>query len=69
MAHHTEQVGFPAIPLTAGMRLRLRALSPTANSAVAGVVFTEWSIYGYDESEPLELEPAPVEWLGLPAEG
>lgn len=51
MAHHTEAVGFPAIPLSPGMILRLRALSPTTDAAVAGVTSTIWSIYGYDESE------------------
>lgn len=50
MAHHTEQVGFPAIPLNAGMKLRLRALSPTTDAEVAGVTSTNWSIYGYDRS-------------------
>ena len=50
MAHHTEQAGFPAIPLSGGMKLRIRALSPTTDAEVAGVTSTNWAIYGYDES-------------------
>lgn len=50
MAHHTEQVGFPAIPLQPGMRLKLEALSPTTDAAVAGVTCSRWSVYGYDQS-------------------
>jgi len=69
MAHHTEQVGFPAIPLGPGMKFRLRALSPTTGLVVAGVVFEEWAIYGYDESETPEEPVTPLEWLGLPASG
>jgi len=69
MAHHTEQAGFPAIPLTAGMILRIRALSPTTDAEVAGVTSTNWAIYGYDESEGApEPEPS-LEWLQLPVSG
>lgn len=50
MAHHTEQTGFPAIPLRPGMRVRLRAISPTTGAAITGVTATEWAIYGRDRS-------------------
>lgn len=69
MAHHTEQVGFPAIPLNAGMKLRLRALSPTADAAVTGVTGSEWSIYGRDESDEPDLPEAPLEILVIPTLG
>lgn len=51
MTHFTEQVGFPNIPLGPGMKLRLRALDPTADTTVAGVTSSQWMIYGRDESE------------------
>lgn len=63
MAHNTEQVGFPAIPLGPGMKFRLRALSPTTGSVVTGVIFTEWAIYGYDESGPPPEPEERVEWF------
>ena len=66
MAHHTEQVGFPAIPLSPGMKLRIRALSPTADAAITGVTSTAWSIYGRDESDGPEEPVQPVQWLELP---
>lgn len=75
MAHNTEQVGFPAIPLNAGMQIRIRALSPTADSTVSGVVFQQWAIYGYDESDqpegpevapPYSLDTDEDVALGLP---
>lgn len=69
MAHHTEQVGFPAIPLDPGMILRIRALSPTTDAAVAGVTSTSWAIYGYDESEEPPEPVEPVEWLAVPTSG
>jgi len=62
MAHHTEQAGFPAIPLTAGMILRIRALSPTTDTEVGGVTSTNWAIYGYDESEGLPLAKEVPTW-------
>lgn len=51
MAHHTEQTGFPALPLSAGMQLRIEAISTNTDSSVAGVTSTRWSIYGYDETD------------------
>lgn len=69
MAHHTEQAGFPAIPLNAGMKLRLRALSPTTDAAVAGVTSREWSIYGRDESDELADVVPPLDELTVPSSG
>ena len=63
MAHHTEQQGFPAVSVIEGMRLRLRAISPTTGNAVTGVTAREWAVYGRDESEPPEEPVQPVEWL------
>lgn len=56
MAHYTEQVGFPPLPLNGTMVVRLRALSPSADATVAGVACTLWALYGrkVDEGEPLE---------------
>lgn len=68
MAHHTEQVGFPAIPLNAGMKVRLRAISPTTGAAITGVTAREWAIYGRDESEPLPEPDPTVEWVTIPME-
>lgn len=63
MAHHTEQVGFPELPLTAGMIIRLRAISPTTDAAVTGVTASEWMIYGRDKSPGAPLaEELPV-WV------
>lgn len=56
MAHHTEQQGFPAVPLNAGMRVRVRVISPTTGSAVTGVTATEWAIYARDKSPGAPLE-------------
>jgi len=70
VAHHTEQTGFPAIPLSPGMKLRIRALSPTTDAAVAGVTSTNWAIYGYDQSGQELTDVVPVYSLevdeGLP---
>ena len=68
MAHHTEQAGFPAIPLGPGMQLRLEALSPTTDAAITGVTSSRWSIYGYDESDEPALEPE-LTVLILPSSG
>jgi hypothetical protein len=56
VAHHTEAEGYPPIPLNAGMRFRLRTISPTTGSAVTGVTATEWAIYGRDYSAMPEEE-------------
>jgi len=63
VAHHTEQAGFPPIPLSGGMKLRIRALSPTLDAAVAGVTSTNWSIYGYDKSAGVPLEDPIPDWV------
>lgn len=69
MAHHTEQVGFPAIPLSAGMKIRIRAISPTTDAAVAGVTATTWAIYGRDESEDAPPAEPGLEVLMIPTSG
>lgn len=69
MAHHTEQTGFPAFPLTPGLRVVLEAVSPTTDAAVAGVTATRFSIYGYDESDEPEDPIQPVEWFDVPYGG
>jgi hypothetical protein len=33
------------------MKLVLEAINPTTDAAVAGVLVTRWSIYGYDASD------------------
>lgn len=68
MAHHTEQTGFPAIPLAPGMKLRLRALSPTTDAAVTGVTSTIWSIYGRDKSAGPPLAEELPTWVPEEAE-
>ena len=60
MAHHTEQTGFPPIPLNGGMIVRLRALSPTTDVAVTGVTSTNWAIYGLDQSVAVEPDVIPA---------
>lgn len=71
MAHHTEQAGFPNIPLNAGMKLRIRALSPTTDAEVAGVTSTQWSIYGRDKSIGVEglLSDTVPGWIPGEVEG
>lgn len=69
MAFLTEHEGFPNIPLTAGMVIKLEAVDPTSETPVAGVTSSKWMIYGEDESEgPPEL-PLPVDWLEIPTSG
>ena len=63
MAHFTEQTGFPAIPLNGGMKLRLRALSPTTDAEVAGVTASLWAIYGRDKSPGLPLAEELPGWV------
>lgn len=69
MAHHTEQTGFPAVPITDGTTLRLRALSPTTDAEISGVLVGQWAIYARDNSEGPEEPVTPVDWLELPVEG
>lgn len=63
MAHHTEQVGFPAIPLNAGMKIRLRAIAPTTDTEITSVSSREWSIYGWDESPGPALDGELPRWV------
>lgn len=60
MAHYTEQVGFPAIPVNGTMKLRVRALSATADAAVTGVTASQWLIYALDDSDTPVGSVAPV---------
>jgi hypothetical protein len=70
VAHHTEQAGFPQLPLNAGMTFRLRVLSPTTGAAITGVTATEWSLYGRDASELPDLEPDELPtWVPEQGEG
>jgi hypothetical protein len=66
VAHHTEQTGFPAFPLTPGLIVKLEARSPTTDAEVGGVSATRFSIYGYDESDELEPPEPTVEWVTIP---
>lgn len=59
MAHHTEQTGFPNVPIVAGMKIRLRALSPTADAEITGVTCTQFAIYGR-RKDTSELDPEVV---------
>lgn len=68
MAHHTEQVGFPPVPISPGMRVRLRAIGPTTGDPVTGVIATEWAIYGRDRSAEPMAEVIPP-WVPGAAEG
>ena len=63
MAHYTEQTGFPAQPLNGGMRIRLRALSPTTDAEVTGVTCTQWAIYGRDLSDEPPLAQELPTWV------
>lgn len=63
MAHHTEQTGFPAIPMNGGMRFRLRALSPTTDAEVAGVTASLWAIYGRDKTPGPPLAEELPSWV------
>lgn len=65
MTHWTEQVGFPSLPFTPGMIIKLEARDPLTDAEVAGVTSTRWNIYGYDESEEQQVD-APVPILILP---
>lgn len=71
MTHYTKAAGFPNVPITAGMKLRIRALSPTADATIAGVTCSQFAIYGRDKSPgpPLDdpiPEYVPDESVGLP---
>lgn len=69
MAHHTDKVGFPNIPMRTGMIMKLEARDPTTDAEVAGVTASRWSIFGYDDSVSVVVpEPQlPVVTLGLEA--
>lgn len=69
MAHYTEQTGFPALPLKAGMKLRIRALSPTTDAEITGVTASLWAIYGRDDSEAPDVPDSPLETLVIPYRG
>lgn len=62
MPHHTEQEGFPPIPMNPGMRFRVRAISPTTGAAVGGVTATEWAIYSRDFSEQPFTSTLDADW-------
>jgi hypothetical protein len=66
VAFHTEKEGFPPIPLTAGMKIRLEAIDPTTGAAVGGVQADRWAIYGEDLSEPPPDAVEPTQWLDTP---
>jgi hypothetical protein len=70
VAHYTKAAGFPSVPLVAGMKIRIRALSPTTDVAASGVTVTQFAIYGRDKSpgKPLE-DPIPEYVPGLVGEG
>jgi hypothetical protein len=63
MAHHTKAAGFPQIPLQSGMKIRIRALSPTTDAEVTGVTCTQFAIYGRDKSGGLPLEDAVPDYV------
>lgn len=72
MAHYTEQTGFPAVPITEGTTLRIRALSPTTDAEISGVTVAQWAIYARDkapEAEEIEDPINPVEWIEVPYTG
>ena len=59
MTHFTMQAGFPDLPLLSGMKIRLRAVSATQDAAVAGVLASQWGIYGWDASAEPETSDIP----------
>jgi hypothetical protein len=58
VAHNVSKTGFPEIPLTAGMKIRLEARSTTADAAVAGVTVSLWAIYGW-QTTAQDVKPVP----------
>lgn len=58
MAHNVSKTGFPEIPLTAGMKIRLEARSTTADAAISGVTVSLWAIYGW-QSTMQDVKPVP----------
>jgi len=66
VAHNTDKVGFPNIPLSGGMQIRLEAIDPTTDAQVAGVTSTRWSIYGWDDSQPTTAPGPELPVLVLP---
>lgn len=66
MTHFTKAAGFPNVPIEAGMKIRLRALSPTTDAAVTGVTCSQFAIFGRDLSSTDEADDpfAPLpEWV------
>lgn len=59
MAHNTSKTGFPPIPLTAGMKIRLEARATTTNAAVSGASASRWSIWGYQVTDTLDPDVIP----------
>lgn len=66
MTHYTKAAGFPNVPIQAGMKIRIRALSPTTDAEVTGVTCSQFAIFGRDLSDAGggldELVP-PAEWV------
>lgn len=66
MTHYTKAAGFPNVPIQAGMKIRLRALSPTTDAEVTGVTCSQFAIFGRDLSDVIDdldaLNPPP-EWV------
>ena len=54
MAHNLSSQGFPSIPLTDGMIVKLEARAVTTDAAVTGVTSSLWAIYG-DNLNPGDL--------------
>lgn len=63
MTTFTLQAGMPAIPIAAGMKLKLEAVSPTTGAAVSGVKATAWTIYGLNVSQELDLIDEIPAWV------
>ena len=59
MAHNLSVEGFPNIPLTDGMIVKLEARDATTDAAVTGVTSSLWSIYGDNIAvQPGDEEPS-----------
>lgn len=67
MTHFVSKSGFPDLPLTPGMILRLEARATATDAAVAGVSASLWAIYGWQSTDATMTDEPPPYSLDLAA--
>lgn len=60
MAHNTDKVGFPSVPIRQGMVLKLEARAVSTDAEVAGVTASAWAIYGFNDGVGVGFDVVPL---------